>query len=310
MRRKAVPIFLHPSLVCPEDRESFMEIVFTLYFARDIPSAQTHLLKLVGRDGKIRLFLLRVHHYKRADDSGEMEEEFVLYIEKAPPSRHITSMPSSCYPVIQTFRQVTFQERLVGGGIGDDGAAAAAAGDGNEGPVSASASASASALASATQSAAAIDGMIPLAYLPMPSSLGCPSPMDEVARWGKEERMLQEKAAGIFNLPAERLRRPLESNSVPSSLSLLPPPRSPLELMATANEEVDALLDIGIVVDAGDEEGSKDWSLWEGEEQGEGDEEGGNDEACYFNCMLTVPVLGAGVLPHIFEDGERGDSER
>ena len=77
--------------------------------------------------------------------------------------------------------------------------------------------------------------------------------------------------------------------------------------MATANEEVDALLDIGTVVGAGDEEKSHNWCLWEEKEGGndQGDEEDGNDEGCYFDDMLSVPVLGAGVLPRIFEDEER-----
>jgi hypothetical protein len=288
MRRKALPIFLHPSLVCPEDRESFMETVFKLYFARDIPATQTHLLKLVGRDGKIHLFLLRVHHSKRAGgDGGEMEEDFVLYLEKAPPSRHITSRPSANLQITQNFRHVSFQERLVGGGIGDGGVGTAA-GDDIEGPAPPSASAAATP---------------PLAYLPMLPSVGCPSPLDEVAGGGgEEEQIVQEKAADIFNLPAERLRRPLESNSAPSSS-----PSPPLELMATANEEVDALLDIGTVAGAGDEEKSHNWCVWEEKEGGnyQGDEEDGNDEGCYFDDMLSVPVLGAGVLPRIFEDEER-----
>jgi hypothetical protein len=241
-----------------------------------------------------------VHHTKRApggggsydgdggDDGGEgaTESEIIIYLEEAPPSRHINPTPSACFQVLKNFRQVTFQDRLVGEGE----AAGAGGGQGGSGrEATTAATATATATATMQHSAAgAAGGMLPLACLPLP-----------LAEGGSERSAWETMAAEIFNLPAERLGAPLvESNS----LSPPPPPQPSLSLMSLTEEEIGVLLDAGSVLQPSLETshggGSKPWCAWEDEGESKMEREGENGE----DGMLTVPILDPGVLPHIFED--------
>ena len=126
IRHKMMEAFMQASAVCPEDRDIMTQLHIEMLFARDLLPSQTLFLKAFGHDGKIRLLIMNVQWSRHGN-----EEQTILRIEEAPPSRHITLTPQPPAPgfIMRTFRQTTFQERVAvscGGAAAVEGGAGAA----------------------------------------------------------------------------------------------------------------------------------------------------------------------------------------
>ena len=106
--QKCLHLFLEASVVCPDDREEYMEAYLQLLFAERVPLSQNRIFKAVAHDGEIRLFLIHARYSRLG-----VEEEIILRLEPAPPSRHIAFTSFATYTTIaRNFRRATFQERV------------------------------------------------------------------------------------------------------------------------------------------------------------------------------------------------------
>ena len=185
MRHKMIDAFMQASAVCPEDRDIMTQLHVEMLFARDLLPSQTLFVKAFGHDGKIRLLIMNVQWSRHGN-----EEQTILRIEQAPPSRHITLTPHAPPHapgfIMRTFRQTTFQERVA---VSYGGAAAVAGGAG-----------------------AAVTAMM------------CgPFPITPSYAWESMKSFpLQAYARDIFGLPAskERLQAVSESICLPTLLLL------------------------------------------------------------------------------------------
>jgi hypothetical protein len=130
VRHKMLLAFMQASAVCPEDRDIILQLCIEMIFVRDILPSRVLFLKAVGHDGKIRLLMVKVQRSRHGN-----EDQTTLYVEEAPPSRHLTPTPHVPGVITRTFRQTTFEERVAvsqsldadGGGKPEAGAGGGAA---------------------------------------------------------------------------------------------------------------------------------------------------------------------------------------
>ena len=99
--------FMHASAVCPEDRDIITQLYVEMLIGHDALPSQVLFLKAVGHDGKIRLLVVKVQRSRHGS-----EDRTTLYVEEAPPSRHLTPTPQTPGVITRTFRQTTFEERV------------------------------------------------------------------------------------------------------------------------------------------------------------------------------------------------------
>jgi hypothetical protein len=213
MKNKMLQAFLGASAVCPEDRDIITQLFIEMLFVRDVLPSRVFFVKAVGHDGKIRLLMFKVQRSRHGN-----EDQTTLYIEEAPPSRHITPTPTVPGFITRTFRHIPFKERVAvsrGGADTDEGEQPSVVGDAGEATVAA---------------------MMQCAAFPI-------APSD--ASRAMESYALQGYAVDIFDLPASKER--LEAASVSVCLTSLlqssgeggkrkkrkqSPPLSPLPLPA------------------------------------------------------------------------------
>ena len=106
--QKCLHLFLEASVVCPDDRVEYMEAYLELLFAERVPFSQNRIFKAVAHDGEIRLFLIHARYSRLG-----VEEEIIVRLEPAPPSRHIATTSFATYTTIaRNFRRATFQDRV------------------------------------------------------------------------------------------------------------------------------------------------------------------------------------------------------